>query len=173
MIPLTSSEILDLDFNGLLEIGQNQRSGFICHGNETVALDVTEKQIMSMEIKPVDIPTVSLKDIHILPCLAQAAMGEGNPPHRARVLFASYLADRLRFFFPHYTISDSEKQEHIEKISAICAGQGWVDYDEQKTRQQVASIVNKGYNHASCATLYAEGYCLGKCKYYDGSGDVV
>ena len=173
MIPLTTTEILDLDFNGLLELGQRQRSGFICHGDEAVELNVTEKQAMGMNIKSVDIPTVSLTDIHVLPCLAQAAMGEGNPPHRARVLFASYLADRLRFFFPHYTISESEKQEHIEKISGICAGQGWVDYDESKTRQQVASIVNKGYNHASCATLYAEGYCLGKCKYYDGSGDVV
>ena len=172
-IPLNSNELLSLDYNGLMELGQTQRSGYVTLGETPIELAVSTEPMAPIQIKSVDVPTVSLKDIHVLPCLAQAAMGEGNPPHRARVHFASYLADRLRFFFPHYTISDSEKQSHIEKISGICAAQGWVDYNEEKTKEQVASIVTKGYNHASCATLYAEGYCLGKCKYYDGSGDFI
>jgi hypothetical protein len=174
MIPLKSSELLQLDYNGLMELGQTPRRGFISHGTKPVCLEVSNAPIMTMaDIKSVDIPTVSLKDIHVLPCLAQAAMGEGNPPHRARVHFASYLADRLRFFFPHHTVSEKEKKKHIQQISAICAEQGWVDYDRSKTVQQVASIVNRGYKHATCSTLYAEGYCLGKCRYYDGSGDVI
>ena len=174
MIPLRSDELLKLDYNGLMELGQEPRRGVIQHGSTPITLDVSSTPVMTMaDIKPVDIPTVSLTDIQVLPCLAQAAMGEGNPPHRARVHFASYLADRLRFFFPHHTVNDEEKKKHIHQIAEICAAQGWVDYDLNKTYQQVASIVKKGYNHASCSTLYAEGYCLGKCKYYDGSGDVV
>ena len=173
MIPLNTEQIMNYTYDDFMKKGQEPHTGFILHGNKPLELDVNERKIMSMgDIKQVDVPTVSLKDIHILPCIAHAAMGEGNPPHRARVHFASYLADRLRFFFPHYTISKEEKEKHIQQIAVICAEQGWVDYNPIKTKQQVRSIVERGYNHANCATLYAEGFCLGKCKYYDETGDI-
>lgn len=47
----------------------------------------------------------------VLPCLAQAALGEGNPIHRARYHLASYLADRLRWFFHVETLTEIEKNK--------------------------------------------------------------
>lgn len=77
MIPLRTDELLNLDYDGLMELGQEPRKGFIKHCTTPVALDVSSGPIMTMaDIKPVDIPTVSLTDIQVLPCLAQAAMGE-------------------------------------------------------------------------------------------------
>ena len=65
------------------------------------------------------------------------------------------------------------EKEHVIQISNICAQQNWVDYNPSKTSQQVESIVMKGYPHHSCSSLHSEGFCIGKCKYYDGSGDVL
>jgi len=172
-IPLSSEQIMSLDENAFHELAQTAQSGYYAHGSIPLELEVS-KAIMSMkDIQPVEIPTVSLDNIHILPCLVQAAMGGGNPPHRARYHFASYLADRLRYFFPAWKISDNEKKEHVIQISNICAQQNWVDYNPSKTTQQVESIVMKGYPHHSCSSLHSEGFCIGKCKYYDGSGDVL
>ena len=97
-------------------------------------------------------------------------MGGGNPPHRARYHFASYLADRFRMFFPAWRVGNEEKEEHIRNIVSICEQQEWVDYRYEKTEEQVRSIVMTGYSHATCSTLYTEGFCMGKCKYYDGTG---
>lgn len=109
----------------------------------------------------------------MLPCLAQAALGEGNPIHRARYHLASFLADRLRWFFSAETVTEEEKNKHVEDIVQICSEQGWVDYNENVTKTQVESIVFKGYNHATCNTLIQEGICIGKCRYYDGTAEGV
>ena len=170
MIPLSSDEITSLDYEDLMRIAQNPREGVVQLGEKPLKFEVHKRTTMTMgDIKEIDVPTVSLNNIHVLPCLVQAAMGGGNPIHRARVHFATYLADRLRFFFPHYHISKDEKGRHVQQISSICKEQGWVDYKPEKTEQQVRSIVEKGYTHAKCSTLYSEGFCIGKCKYYDNS----
>lgn len=36
---------------------------------------IENKFAQNFDLKPVDLPTVSLNDIHVLPCLSQAAMG--------------------------------------------------------------------------------------------------
>ena len=172
-IPLTSKQILSLDEDAFYELAQLPQTGYYELGENAITMEVSNSVLTMQDIKPVDIPTVSLDNIHILPCLVQAAMGGGNPPHRARYHFASYLADRLRYFFPAWKISDEEKKEHVTQISNICAQQNWVDYKPEKTMQQVESIVMTGYPHHTCSTLYSEGFCIGKCKYYDGSGDVI
>jgi len=174
MIPLTTEQIMKNTHDDFMEQSQEPHRGFIQHGKTPITLNVKETIDVNFgEIKPIDIPSISLSDIQILPCIAQAAMGEGNPPHRARLFFASYLADRLRNFFPHFTVTQKTKNEHIAQISEICREQNWVDYSPIKTQEQVASIVNTGYAHPTCATLYSEGFCLGKCKYYDGTGDEI
>jgi len=174
MMPLTTTQIMENTYEDFMEQSQDPHRGFIQHGNTSIKLNVKDNVEVSFgEIETVDVATTSLSDIHILPCIAHSAMGEGNPPHRARVFFASYLADRLRNFRPHYTVSDKSKREHIQQISQICGQQGWVDYDPIRTEGQVASIVTAGYSHPTCSTLYMEGFCLGKCKYYDGTGDEI
>jgi len=109
----------------------------------------------------------------VLPCIAQSALGEGNPTHRARYHLASYLADRLRWFFPIDSVPKEELGKHVEQIIQICSEQGWVDWDKDVTRTQVESIVYKGYAHARCETLMEEGLCAGVCRFYDGTaGDL-
>ena len=103
-------------------------------------------------------------------------MGEGNPPHRARLHFASYMASRLRWFFPPNSVKDSEKEKHVEFITRVISEQGWVDFDESFTRGQVQSIVfggsgNNGYNAGMCRTIIADGFCSGRCKFYDGTAE--
>ena len=140
-------------------------------GEEKVTMKIVDhKFAQDFDLKPVDLQTVSLNDLHILPCLSQAAMGGGKPPHRARYHFVSYLADRFRMCFPAWRVGDKEKEEHIRSIVSICQSQEWVDYRYEKTEEQVRSIVMTGYSHATCSTLYMEGFCMGKCKYYDGTG---
>lgn len=172
-VPLTSELIESASYDDLMNLGMEAHSGYVQLGSEPLQFEVKESMLTQMmNLEPVDLPTTTLSDIHVLPCLAQAAMGEGNPTHRERYHFATYLADRLRMFFPHWRIDEREKEEHIRTICSFIAQQGWVDYDTSRTEEQVRSIVATGYSSASCATLYQEGYCVGKCVYYDGTGGI-
>tara|TARA_R110002012_G_scaffold321217_1_gene548201 strand:+ start:1166 stop:2269 length:1104 start_codon:yes stop_codon:yes gene_type:complete len=172
-VPLSSELVLNASYDDLMDIGQEPHSGYVKLGNTPITLTVVKSSFANMtHINTVDIPTVSLDDIHMLPCLSQAAMGGGNPTHRARFHLASYLADRLRMFFPAWRVAEKEKEEHVGMISRIISGQGWVDYNKDKTEEQVRSIVMAGYPHATCSTLFQEGFCVGKCIYYDGTGDM-
>ena len=69
-------------------------------------------------------------------------------------------------------MSDEEKESHIKSIVEICKSQQWVDYSYDRTEEQVRSIVMTGYSHATCATLITEGFCVGKCKYFDNTGGI-
>ena len=160
----------------LIELSQTPRSGYIELGNTPLTLKLPKKRNPFNSIKKkrnTDLPTISLNKMVMLPCLAQAALGEGNPIHRARYHLASFLADRLRWFFPAETLTEEEKNKHVEDIVQICSEQGWVDYNENVTKTQVESIVFKGYSHATCNTLIQEGICIGKCRYYDGTAEGV
>tara|TARA_R100000152_G_C6774359_1_gene202086 strand:+ start:758 stop:1852 length:1095 start_codon:yes stop_codon:yes gene_type:complete len=171
--PLTSEEVMTLSEDDVFELAQEPRGGYIELGNKPLTLKLPKRRnpFKTQKKKVGDLPTIVLNDMKILPCLAQAALGEGNPIHRARYHLASYLADRLRWFFPADGIPEKDKQEHVEQIVQICSEQGWVDWNEDITRTQVESIVYKGYSHATCKTLMQEGLCTGKCRFYDGTGD--
>lgn len=171
-IPVTSEELKNCDYEELIELAQTPRSGYIEHGTKALTLKLPEKKNISFRKKREvgDLPTISLGSIKVLPCLAQAALGEGNPIHKARFHLASYLADRLRWFFPVESVTEKDKEKHIEQIVQICSEQGWVDWNEDITRGQVQHIVHKGYAHAKCETLIQEGLCVGKCTYWDGTG---
>lgn len=172
-VPLTSDEVLNITYDDLLNKAMEPHTGYHALGNTPLVFEVKESFMSQMmNLEPVSLPTVALDTIHVLPCLAQAAMGEGNPTHRERYHFATYLADRLRMFYPHWRIDETEKEDHIRTICAFISHQGWADYDPEKTEEQVRSIVSTGYSSATCATLYQEGYCVGKCMYYDGTGGI-
>ena len=120
--------------------------------------DRENKKFKEKRHTDIDLPELSTNDMLILPCLAQAAMGEGNPTHKARVHLASYLASRMRWFFPPDSITDDEKSGHVEQIVNIILKQNWSDFDEDITTRQVISIVygsgnNRGYLPATCRTL--------------------
>ena len=100
-----------------------------------------------------DLPDISIDGLTSLPCRAQSAMGEGNPTHRARLHFASYMASRLRWFFPPDSVNDEEKKKHVDFITQVISEQGWVDFDEDYTRGQVESIVFGGSGNSGILLL--------------------
>ena len=135
--PLSSEDILNLSYDDLMDKGQEPHNGYIQLGNIPVKLNIVKSKLLTMgHIKTVDIPTVSLDDLHMLPCLSQAAMGGGNPTHRARFHLASYLADRLRMFFPAWRIANEEKEKHVGMISRIISGQGMGGLPKERKRQK-------------------------------------
>ena len=175
-IPLESDEILNLTHDEIMELAQEPRRGYITHGgNKTTIVVAERKNSFSRVVEKVDdLPDVTLDDIIVLPCLAQSALGEGNPVHKARFHLVSYLAARFRWFFHPDAVSDEDKAEHSERICDIISRQGWVDYNPNITRKQVESIVfgsggNRGYAAASCSTIINDGLCIGQCGYYDGT----
>lgn len=171
-IPLSSEELLTLSHDDLMNLAQESRRGYYPLGQNKLTMKIIVNKIAQQHNgKAVDLPTVLFDDVHILPCLSQAAMGGGNPIHRARYHFVSYLADRFRMFFPAWKVADDEKEKHIVDIVSICEQQQWVDFNREITEGQVRSIVMTGYSHATCGTLYSEGFCVGKCKYYDKTGE--
>jgi hypothetical protein len=140
---------MNMSHDELIDNAQDSIGGYIQHGNKPLSIVLPErKQIFTARRKEiVDLPDISIDGLTILPCLAQSAMGEGNPTHRARLHFASYMASRL-----------------------------WVDFDESYTRGQVESIVyggsgNSGYNAGMCRTIISDGLCSGRCKFYDGTAE--
>ena len=171
--PLTSEEVMTLSADDVFELAQEPRGGYIELGETPLKLTLPKKRnpFKAKRKKIGELPTITLHNMKILPCLAQAALGEGNPTHRARYHLASNLADRMRWFFPAESVSMEEKDKHVEEIVQICSEQGWVDWNEDITRTQVKSIVYKGYNHGNCKTLMVEGLCTGKCEFYDGTGE--
>lgn len=174
-IPLETEELMTLDQYELLDLAQEPREGYIAHGKTPIKLELPKRKKASLakKRKIVDLPDVSFDKLLILPCLVQAALGEGNPTHKARFHLANYLAARLRFFFSPESVNDEDKQEHVEKIVSLCSQQGWVDFDEGITTTQVKSVVNGGYSMSTCKTLINEGMCTGICRYYDGTAEDI
>lgn len=176
-IPLNSEEVFNLTHDEIMELAQEPKSGYIEYGTVDVKIEIPQRKNHFKKKKTElvdDLPDVTLDDIIVLPCLAQAALGEGNPTHKARFHLASYLAARLRWFFPPESVNQETKIEHTKRITQIISEQGWVDYDPSVTRHQVETIVlggddNNGYCPATCATLEYDGLCIGRCRYYDGS----
>jgi hypothetical protein len=174
-IPLTHEEIMSLTHDDLIELAQEPRSGAIQHGTVKFDLVMPDKKqvIFTKQKRNIDLPEISLDKILILPCIAQAALGEGNPIHRARFHLANYLAARLRYWFPPEYASLDEKAKHAEQIINICQSQGWVDFDINITTTQVNSIVYGDYHYSTCKTLIMEGLCTGICNYYDGTAEDI
>lgn len=175
-IPLNKEELMQLTHFDFLDEAQEPREGYIALGKNPIELEVSNKPLVAFKTKTEikDLPSLSHEKMLILPCLAQAALGEGNPTHKARFHLVSYLAARLRWFFPPESVDDTTKEEHIEKIVDFCSIQGWVDFDREITHTQVSSIVKGKYSLSTCKTLIDEGFCSGLCMYYDNSaGDLL
>ena len=175
-IPLTSEQILTMSHDDIVELAQTPAKGYIEQEGKPVKITVAQKKSpFKKTVEKVEgLPDITLGDIIVLPCLAQAALGEGNPTHKARFHLVTFLAARFRWFFPPAAVDADTKAEHVERICSIIEAQGWVDYNPHVTRTQVENIVfggsgNNGYSAASCATLEYDGLCIGKCRYYDGS----
>ena len=174
-IPLMSKEILELDHDGLMELAQEARPGYIEHGNKGAEIKLPERRnFFKREVEKVEhLPDVTLDDIVVLPCLSPA-LGVGNPTHRHRLHLASYLAARFRWFFRPEAVTDEDRVEHVERLCDIVEKQGWADYNPDKTRFQVESIIYGGEAKAGldaprCSTIERDGFCVGRCRYYDGS----
>ena len=129
-------------------------------------------QVFNKNAAPIDLPTVSMDGVIILPCLNSAACRVGsNPSHDARVQLVKYLSKRLRNFISVDRVSQQDITEHTETIVNYIRSLQWADFDESTTRYQVGTIVGTEYPQ-TCSMLYKKGMCLGKCRYWDKTGAI-
>jgi len=175
-IPLTSEEIANNDVWGIMELATDPRSGKYTYGTKGVKLDVkkpSERKAVFQHSTPViDIPTISMNGVKILPCLnAAACQVGGNPSHDARVQLVKYLAKRLRNFYPLDAINQKDIHNHTEQIVEFIKTLEWADFNEGVTRYQVSTIMTKDYPQ-TCSMLFKKGHCLGKCRYWDKTGAI-
>jgi len=175
-IPLTSKEIYDSDIWSIMELAMSPRSGKYTYGSKGVELDVKKpserKAVFKHSTPAMDIPTISMNGVKILPCLNTAACQVGgNPSHDARVQLVKYLAKRLRNFNPLNAISSEDINKHTEQIVEFIKTLEWADFNEGVTRYQVSTIMNKDYPQ-TCSMLFKKGHCLGKCRYWDKTGAI-
>ena len=173
-IPLTTEELRGSDIEHIRSMANKPRTGYTSYGSKGVHLDVkkpSEREGVFLKSTPaIDLPTISMDGVVILPCLNQAACHQGgNPSHDARVQLVKYLAMRLRNFFPWEKVKPSDRDQHAEQIVAFITSLEWADFNEGVTRYQVNTIIKKDYPQ-TCAMLFNKGHCLGKCRYWDGTG---
>ncbi len=176
-IPVTTED-LEAGHQHIIFEAMEPKTGYQEYGSNGVKLTirpVTEKvQIFNESDKVLDLPTVRMNGVIILPCLNQAACQVGgNPSHDARVQLVKYLAKRKRNFMPIERFTKEQLQEHADEIVRYLMGLKWADQDEGVTRYQVSTIVFKDYPQ-TCKMLWGKGLCIGKCRYWDktGSGEV-
>ena len=175
-IPLTTSD-LQRGVDHILDKAIDPHSGIKEYGSEGLELKVRKPeerlQIFNPSEKAIDLPTVQMDGVIILPCLNAAACQEGvNPSHDARVQLVKYLAKRLRNFMPLERVGRQQLDEHAEKIVGFIKSLNWADFNERVTRYQVGTILNKDYPQ-TCKMLWQKGHCIGKCRYWDKTGAIA
>ena len=174
-IPLSTGD-LEKGIDYIMDKAIDASYGVKKYGSKGVALKVLKPeeraQIFNPETVALDLPTVQIDGIIILPCLNSAACQVGgNPSHDARVQLVKYLAKRLRNFMPIYKFSPDQLATHADKIVNFIRNLQWADFNERVTRYQVGTIVNKDYPQ-TCKMLWQKGHCVGKCRYWDKTGSV-
>ena len=174
-VPLDTND-LENGIDHILEKALDPSSGVITYGSKGIKLKVKkpgEKSgVFQKNTVPLDLPTLKMDGVIILPCLNQAACQIGsNPSHDARVQLAKYLAKRFRHFLPLEKFSPDVLEGHTEKIVSFIKGLQWADFDEGVTRYQVRTIVGKDYPQ-TCNMLWSKGLCMGKCRYWDKTGAI-
>tara|TARA_R100000030_G_scaffold78939_1_gene61899 strand:+ start:9950 stop:11056 length:1107 start_codon:yes stop_codon:yes gene_type:complete len=172
-IPLSTSD-LEKGVDYIMEKALDSGKGMIPYGEKGLELKIvrgkSRDKMFNVSSKPIDLPTVSMEGVTILPCLNSAACRVGsNPSHDARVQLVKFLSKRLRNFIPVERIDRSKLDEHAETIVRYISSLEWADFDESTTRYQVSTIVGTEYPQ-TCSMLYKKGMCLGKCKYWDRTG---
>jgi hypothetical protein len=175
-IPLSTND-MEKGIDYIMEKALDAQFGMIPYGNNGLPLEVKKNygkaSIFSTSSAPIDLPTVSMDGVTILPCLNSAACRQGsNPSHDARVQLVKYLSKRLRNFIPVERVKQQKLEEDTETIVSYIKSLDWADFDERTTRYQVSTIVGTEYPQ-TCAMLFKKGMCLGKCKYWDKTGAII
>jgi len=171
-IPLSKGELFSLNAEEIREKALDGHSGCYVYGEQGVALDVKKHSTPFKKTSPkMNISTAQMDDVIILPCLNSAACQRGgNPEHIPRVYLAQYLLHRLRWFFPCSSQTEEERKLAVQRVLVFMESLEWVDWNEDKTLGFLNGISTIYDDHPTCATLYAQGLCIGKCSFHDGTG---
>ena len=172
-MPLQTSD-LEGDWEEILSRAVEPHGGMNLYGQHGLHLDVKKRDPATpFEAEKVDVDMKRIGSISVLPCLAAAACDEGsNPPHEARIYLTMFLQDRLRSFARPPQSSQTSNDSIVASICNFIKDLKWSDYNEEITYRNVKHSVGSHYMTPSCRTLYAKGYCIGKCPFYDGTGGV-
>ena len=174
-IPLTTND-MERGIEHIMDKAMTVKNGVISYGSTGIPLEVKKPsegaQIFNPNTTPIDLPTMSMDGVIILPCLNSAACQVGgNPSHDARVQLVKYLSKRLRNFANVERVSQEDISKHTETIVTFIKSLQWADFNEGVTRYQVGTIVGTDYPQ-TCKMLWSKGLCLGKCRYWDKSGAI-
>ena len=175
-IPLTTND-MERGMEHIVNKSLEAKSGMYSYGAKGLQLVVRKikerSQIFDANSEPINLPTANMDGVIILPCLNGAACRVGsNPSHDARVQLVKYLSKRLRYFMPAWKLSEDNKTKHTEMIVNYIRTLQWADFDESTTRYQVSTIIGTDYPQ-TCSMLWKKGMCLGKCRYWDGTGAIT
>jgi len=174
-IPLSTGD-LEKGIEYITEKALDPGRGMIPYGEQGLALEIIKGKkrgkVFNPNSKPIDLPTISMGGVIILPCLNSAACRVGsNPSHDERVQLVKYLSKRMRNFIPVERIDRDKLAEHTETIVRFIRSLEWADFNEETTRYQVGTIIGTEYPQ-TCSMLYKKGMCLGKCRYWDKTGAI-
>ena len=174
-IPLTTND-MERGIEYIMDKAMTVKNGVISYGSTGIPLEVKKPseriQIFNPSTTPIDLPTMSMDGVIILPCLNSAACQVGgNPSHDARVQLVKYLSKRLRNFVNVERISQEDINKHTETIVTFIKSLQWADFDEGVTRYQIGTIIGTEYPQ-TCKMLWLKGLCLGKCRYWDKTGAI-
>ena len=164
-----STEDLSLSWKDFLDRAAEPHGGMLPYGTNGLVLDIKVQDDVEFDAQPVEIDMKRVGSMNVLPCLAEAACEQANPPHEPRAFLMMFLMDRLRSFARPPRSSPVSHESIVESVCSFIEDLNWSDYNPQITRMHAEHGVKRYYLTPTCRTLYERGYCLGKCPFYDGS----
>jgi len=178
-IPVSISDLED-GWQRITQKAENQSGGMKVCGDRGMEIEIVSHDpnmtglsglFQKFDAAEIGVSAKNLNGIPILPCLHAACCTKGsNPPHKPRSYLMMFLMDYKRDFARPPTDSKVSNGEVIQWTHEVIAGLEWSDYSPKITQQMLVHGASKNYLTPSCARIYSEGLCLGKCPMFDGKG---
>jgi hypothetical protein len=178
-IPVSISD-LEEGWHRITQKAENQSGGMKVCGGQGLEIEIVSHDpnmtgltglFQKFDAAEIGVSAKNLNGIPILPCLHAACCTKGsNPPHKPRSYLMMFLMDYKRDFARPPTDSKVRNGEVIQWTHEVIAGLEWSDYNPKITQQMLVHGASRNYLTPSCARIYSEGLCLGKCPMFDGKG---
>ena len=178
-IPVSISD-LEEGWHRITQKAENQYGGMKVCGDRGLEIEIVSHDpnmtgltglFQKFDAAEIGVSAKNLNGIPILPCLHAACCTKGsNPPHKPRSYLMMFLMDYKRDFARPPTDSKVGNGEVIQWTHEVIAGLEWSDYNPKITQQMLIHGASRNYLTPSCARIYSEGLCLGKCPMFDGKG---
>ena len=178
-IPVSTKDLQD-GWASISDKAETQSGGMKAYGKNGLEIEIVSHDpnmtgltglFQKFDAAEIGVSARNLNGVPILPCLDAACCTKGsNPPHKPRSYLMMYLMDYKRDFARPPHESKVSNAEVVQWTHEVIAGLEWADYNPKITQQMLVHGASKHYLTPSCARIYSEGLCLGKCPMFDGKG---